>query len=369
LIVDFLTVAVAIAGFGLLIFVHELGHFVAAKIFGIKVKEAFLGFGPKLVTKKRGETEYGIAALPLGGYVKLAGMEPEEPAEEDDNDRTFDSKSILKRIGVIFMGPLMNILIAIPIFALIFIIGVPTVTNRIDKVIPGSTAQKIGLKSGDRIIRVDDKSVEDWNGVISNIGSKGGKKVKLVIGRNGEKLTFNPIIGKKLAKVIINGKPTKRVRGFLGIQGSAETKRYPIIASIGKGFALTVEYTRTIVSLFASIFTGKIPFSTVAKGSAGPIGVGYILTKMARRGIIDYLWLLGIIGPNLAIINLFPFPPLDGGRVAFLIYEALRGKPVSKERMTQFQTVGITILLFLMAILLVTDASKILTGSFPLEGL
>lgn len=364
------TILMAIAGLGLLIFVHEFGHFIAAKLFGIKVKEAFLGFGPKLVQKQWGETNYGISALPLGGYVKLAGMEPEEPTEEDEEEeRTFDSKSIAKRIGVIVAGPLMNLLVAIPIFALIFYIGVPvTMSNTVEKVLTGSIAQKAGLKDGDKIVEIDGKKVNNWKEVIGKISPRAGDTVNLVIQRGSEKISLRTKVGKKTEQVPVDGKLKKKVRGFLGIQGSVVIKRYSVLASLKMGYKMTIDYTKAMLGLFKSLFTGEIPVSTVTKGSAGPVGVIYLSSKMAQKGFIDFLWLLGVISPNLAIMNLLPFPPLDGGRISFLIYEGIRGKPVSRERMMQFQTVGVTILIFLMVVLIISDATKILTNQFPLEG-
>lgn len=341
----------AISGIGFLVFIHEFGHFIAAKLFGMKVREANIGFGPKLVKKLWGETEYGISVFPLGGYVRLAGMEPDEDIEPEDSHRAFDVQPILKRLTVIFLGPLMNLLITIPLFSfMIYSTGISNPTTTIDEIAENSVAAKVGIKPGDKIININNKNVNKWDEVLLEIAPNYGKQIKIIVKRREEKLTFYPKASTK--------KVGSQKKGFLGIVSRLHVERLSVPDSIAHGTRQTYVATKAMAKALASIFTGGIPVKTVVKGSAGPIGIATILVQVANRGIIDYLFWIAVISINLAIINLFPLPPLDGGRIAFLIYEAVRGKPVSRERMVQLQTIGMALLIFLISVLIISDISK-----------
>lgn len=360
-----LFVLIALSGLGFLIFVHELGHFIVAKLSKVKVKEAAIGFGPKIVKKQWGETLYGVGILPLGGYVKLAGMEPEESIEPGEEDRAFDNQPIFKKIAIIAAGPVMNILIAIPLFALVLQInGIDIATTVISKVLPGSAAQKAQMKPGDKIIRIDNKLINKWEDVSRYVGPRPGKEVTILVKRDGENVRLRTVVGEREVDDFVDGKVKKVKRGFLGIESKTIHKNASFLASIKKGVVLTFAFTTMIIKILGSLVTGGIPASTIAEGSAGPVGVVFLSSEMLKKSALDFLWFLAIISPNLAVVNLIPFPPLDGSRVAFIIFEKLRGKPISKERFMQMQAFGTVLLITLIMILTVTDISRIINNSF-----
>lgn len=364
ILVRSIVIAIALAGLGLLIFVHELGHFLAAKLSGVKVNEAAMGFGPAIFKKMRGETLYSIRILPLGGFVKLAGMEPEEEIKPGEEDRAFDNQSTFKKIAIIAAGPLMNILFAIPVFASIFMIGIHEKTTVIANVMQNSAAEKADIKAGDRIVEIEGKKISKWEQVSETIAAKAGKEVDIIIERNGKFLEKTAIPEETTRKQFVDDEEKEVEVGFLGIESKTSIKRFGAMESLVMGTKMTIGTTTTIVRVFAALFTGDIPATTIAEGSAGPVGIIYLSSEMAKRGIIDFLWLLGIISPNLAVVNMFPLPPLDGSRVIFLTYERIRGKKISKEMLMRFQAVGIAFLLFLMVILTASDLNRIITNTF-----
>lgn len=359
-----IVIVIALSGLGILIFVHELGHFLAAKLSGVKVNEAAIGFGPAIFKKMWGETLYSIRILPLGGFVKLAGMEPDEKIGPGEEERAFDNQPTLKRIAIIVAGPVMNILIAIPVFASIFMIGIHEQTTVVANVMQGSAAQKAGIKTGDRIVEIDGKKINKWQQVSSTITSKANKKVSIIIERNGKLMKKSAIPKETERKVLVDNEEKKIKAGFLGVESKTKIKRFGVIESFVIGTKMTIGTTTTIVRIFAALFTGGIPATTIAEGSAGPIGIVYLSSEMIRRGIIDFLWFLGVISPNLAVVNMFPLPPLDGSRVVFLVYERIRGKKISKEMLMRLQAVGIAFLIFLMVILTASDLNRIITNTF-----
>lgn len=364
ILLGLLIVLAALSGIGLLIFIHEFGHFIAAKISGVKVREAAIGFGPKIYKKQWGETLYSIGILPLGGFVKLAGMEPEDSIEAGEEDRAFDNQSLFKKVAIIGAGPLMNILIAVPIFAIIFMFGVQEQTTVVAGVSSGSAAHKAGIQKGDRLISIDGQKIDEWGDVSRAVAPKPNESVKIVVERDGKKLTKTATVGQRDRKKIEDNEEKTVKEGFLGIEGETRIKRYGPLQAFSMAVKMTIQTTGAIISIFAALFTGGIPASTLAEGSAGPVGVIYISSEMIRKGFTNFLWFLGIISPNLAIVNLLPLPPLDGSRVTFLIYERIRGKRISKERFVQLQTIGVALLVFLMVFLTAFDLNRILSRTF-----
>lgn len=357
-------VLIALSGLGLLIFIHEFGHFIAAKLAGVKVREAAIGFGPKLFKKQWGETLYSIGILPLGGFVKLAGMEPEDQIEPGEEDRAFDNQTLPKKIAIIAAGPIMNILIAVPIFFAMFVIGIPESTTVVADVAPKSAAEKAGIQKGDKIVSIDGKKINEWADVSKAVGPKANQKVEIVVERDGKKIARTTTVGERKSKKLVDNEEKTVKEGVLGIVSETRTKSYGPIQAAGIAVKMTIQTTGTIITIFAALFTGGIPASTLAKGSAGPVGVIFLSSEAIKQGITQFLWLMAIISPNLAIVNLLPLPPLDGSRVTFLIYERIRGRKISRERFMQLQAVGVALLVSLMILLTATDVTRIVTNTF-----
>ncbi|HHW02823.1 MAG TPA: RIP metalloprotease RseP [Thermoanaerobacterales bacterium] len=328
------TLLASVIVFGMLIFFHEFGHFILAKVADIKVKEFSLGFGPQLFKIKPGETEYSIRLLPLGGFVKMEG----EDAKTAD-PRAFNNKPIISRLGVIFAGPAMNFVLAVILIALIsFFAGVAT--TRIS-VIPGEPADNAGMKNGDIVYSIDGQKVTSWDEVVNLISQKPGQNISIVVLRDGKMLDFN-------LKTEIE---QSTQRGIIGIK--SHLVKYSAVESIKSGVQRTIWISKMIMEGLFQIFKGKTRADVV-----GPIGIVHMVGEAARVGIFNLLYLSAIISINLGLFNLFPIPALDGSRIFFLIIEFFRGKPIEPEKEGFIHFIGFTLLMILMIIIAYKDIMR-----------
>ncbi|MBI4744921.1 MAG: site-2 protease family protein [Actinobacteria bacterium] len=337
---------ISIISIGFLIFFHELGHFAIAKLVGIKVQEFSLGFGPKLLKFQRGETLYSIRAFFAGGFVKMIGMDSSEELSDEDRKRAFYVQPVWKKIFVLAMGPLTNILLASFLFFSVFMIkGLPSYPSKVGNVEVNSPADKAGIKKGDLILKINDKKISDAGQVIEIIKKNPNKEVEIVVNRRGKIISLNPVLGK-----------WKENLGFLGVGFGVVFKKAGIWKSLKYSFVVTYEVVYQIL-LFLKDFPKH--FTVLLKGGnsgfSGPVGIYKITTKTASQGIIPLLSLLGYLSLSLGIFNLLPFPPLDGGHVIFAEIEAIRGKSISKNVLIFFQAIGITMLLILLALVTRSD--------------
>jgi len=334
-----LTLVFIVATFLILIFPHEFGHFLSAKASGMKVEKLSIGFGPKIWGKKIGDTEYLISVFPLGGYTKIAGMEPGEKHVKNG----FSSKSLWKRIVVILSGSGMNYLTSAFLFSLIFIIGFETYnlkTTVVGEVIAGSPAASVGLKPGDKILEINGKKVTKWEQMAIFINKEREETLTLRIKRGENILTvpvkpkFNPELNRRL----------------IGISPSTIITRYDPLTSFSKGIERVVFVTRLIISSLGNMIVGRLP----AKFT-GPIGIAGYISQTAKMGIVPFLSLAALLGVNLGLLNLFPIPALDGGRLVFLLIEGIRGKPIQIEKEALVHYIGFIILIILMLLVTYQD--------------
>ena len=343
-----------IAGFAFLIIIHEFGHFIAAKATGMRVERFFLFFPPKLVSRKRGETEYGIGAIPLGGFVKITGMNPEEELPPEIAARGYYAQPVWKRIVVIGAGPAMNVLVA---FVILFALAMTpqTLTHDVGSVTPGSPAAAT-LRPGDRIVAVD--------------GVSGGfDKIRHQIASHH--CAGKPQDGCRAAtaatgRVIRDGSPViLRVhpaydqalkRNILGINYATSTGG----ASLGEGIdgatGAVWHVTSGTVTALARIFEPQ-----ERKKLSGVVGVTDVTQQAVSFGARAALTLLAIVSLSLAIVNLFPFLPLDGGHIFWSLVEKVRGRPVPFRIIERASAVGFVLVIVLFAIGLTNDIGK-LTG-------
>ena len=328
--------------FLLLILPHELGHFFAAKASGMRVERLSLGFGPKLWGIKRGETEYIISAFPLGGYTKIAGMQPGEYKTENG----FYSKPFRSKVAVLVAGSAMNFLVSILLFSLIFIIGFQTAdlkTPVVGGIVPNSPAQRAGIRPGDRIISINNHKIEKWQQMASLIQKEKGK-LNLVILR-----------GKKTITVELEPKyyPEYK-RKLIGISPSIKYVRYDPLTSIGLGAKRVAFLTGFIFITLKDMVMGKVPVQF-----AGPVGIVEYVGEATKLGIVPFLSLAALLGINLGLFNLFPIPALDGGRILFLIIEAIRKKPMEIEIQEFVHYIGFLILISLMLLVTYQDILRL----------
>lgn len=347
----------AVVLLGILIFVHELGHFLAAKLGGVKVQKFSLGFGPRILGKTVGETEYRISSVPLGGYVKMLGEEPGEELPESEKPRAFNYQPVWKRFLIVFAGPLFNIIFAAVLFVLIFLSGVPTLYPEVGEVMEGMPAEAAGLRQGDRIVRIDGRGISEWSEMTEVIHGNPGKPLDITVERGGEDLSFTITPEEKPVPNIF-GEETKV--GLIGIKPAGETFQ----KSFGPGEALVLGVQRTVdVSVLTVVAVVKLVQRIIpAKTIGGPIFIVQMAGEQAQEGAMNFFTFMAIISINLGIINLFPVPILDGGHVLFLGIEAVRRKPLSERTVAVAQRVGLALLLTLMAFAIYNDILRLFTG-------
>jgi len=331
---------IVILVFGIIIVVHEMGHFLSAKAVGIQVDQFSVGFGPKLLGFRRGETAYALRALPLGGFVKLAGMDGSMEA----GPRSFTARPLWQRLLVIVAGPATNLLMPVIVFFALFIIGSPF---RVDAVLPNSPAAAAGIRAGDLIKAVDGHHVEGRADLRRQLREANGKPVVITVDRNGT-LVDLPVT------------PRKEAQGYvLGV--SITLGRYgPLDA-----FQASVERTWLLIS---GTFRGLFLLATDKElggffgpnGVQGPVGIISATAEEAAAGALQLANWVGFLSLSLGLINILPFPALDGGRAAFLVVEAFRGRPVDPAKEQIVHYVGLAILLGVIGFVTYNDVLRLI---------
>jgi regulator of sigma E protease len=354
-----------ILGFCLLIVLHEGGHFAAAKATGMRVEKFFLFLGPKLVSFKRGETEYGIAAIPLGGYVRITGMNPEEELPPEVAHRAYYAQPVWKRIFVIGAGPAVNILLALAILVAVALTGAITPTQTVHEVLPKTPAAGV-LRPGDKIIAVDGHSypklspearVEKFHEAIGthrcageqSEGCLASTPALLTIRRDGKveripvRPEYNAEAGQTLVGFAFGAKPES-----IGVGGAIDR---------ATGFAWLI--THETVTRFAKIFD-----SQERKQIHGVVGVSDVANQTVQISLERSLILLAVVSLSLGLINLFPFLPLDGGHIFWSLVEKLRGQRVSLRTMERASAIGIALVAIIVVIGLTNDIGRITGEGF-----
>lgn len=331
---------------------HEFGHFAIAKRMGVRVEKFSLGFGPQLLKKKRNETEYCIGAIPLGGYVKLAG---DNLQDFKGQNYEYLSKSPGERFAIIFFGPLINYILGFLCFWIIFFAGYPTLTTKIGGLLEGFGAKESGLQIGDKIVAVDGEKVIFWEELQKIIQSKKpDTNVKLSILRNNKEFIAIVTIKEKRIEDLLG---QKRNVGLLGITPFDEiiVVRHGFFESFILGLEKTWDLTTLTYKALLRIITGKL---SMRESVTGPLGIFYITSKVASLGVVAVLHLIAMLSISLAIFNLLPFPVLDGGHILFLGLEKIRGKTLSVNTERIVTQIGITIIVSLAILVTYNDILK-----------
>lgn len=340
----------AIIALGMLIFVHELGHFLVAKLFGVAVQKFSLGFGPKVIGKKFGETEYLISVFPLGGYVKMLGEGDEGEVAPEDRGRSFSDKKPLQRIAIVAAGPIFNLVFACIVYVIILLMGIPISTSRIGKVHDAKPAARAGLKANDVIVSINGKSVETFEELQQEVFESKGKALALRVQREGKELDFQVVPEMIKDKNLLGD---EEVHPIIGVEPSKEkvVKRLGPIDAISNATVRTVVLIKMTYIILGNLVQGKIPLDTIG----GPVMIAKLAGEQAAAGSVNFLNLLALLSINLGVLNLLPIPILDGGHIVFNLWEAIFRKPVTAKAREIAQQVGLVLLLALMFLAFYND--------------
>ncbi len=348
-------IAAAVVAFGVLVFLHELGHFLVAKKAGVGVLTFSIGFGPKVWVRRRGETEYCVSAFPLGGYVKMVGENPGEPVAFAARNQSFAHRGLATRAAIVAAGPGANFLLAMAVFLCVFLFfGVPYRTAEIGGVQPGSPAAGAGLQAGDRVVMVGDRPVRSWDELSRGVQASQGRPLDLGVVRGDREfaVTLSPVRGQTRNRL---GEPEET--WLVGIQGTGamEMERGNPLTAGWLAVTRTMDFSLLTVEVLVKMVTGRVDSANLG----GPLMIAQLAGQQARRGLADYLLLMALLSINLGVLNLLPIPVLDGGHLLFFLIEAVRGKPVEARQRERAQQVGLVVLLFVMVYAFYNDLARI----------
>ncbi|MBF0337752.1 MAG: RIP metalloprotease RseP [Nitrospirae bacterium] len=356
-----MTAVYAILLIGILIFVHELGHFIFAKLVGIKVLKFSLGLGPAIISRKYGETTYQLSAFPIGGFVKMHGEDQEPDSTElEEPERSFAAQSVFKRFLVVSAGSVFNLLFAALLFCIVLMTGIPKLKAVIGEVLPDSPARAAGMMKGDIVTAIDGEPLKHWDKLTGIIHDSAGKSLAVSIHRDTEDIVIH-ITPKRETTKDIFGQDIQV--GLVGIKpsGDSEIERYGLFQGIYQGFARTWDVIALTLLSVVKLIQRVVPADTIG----GPIMIFQLAGKQATSGFLQFVTFMAVISINLGVFNLFPIPILDGGHIVYLAIEGIRKKPLSVQAMAVTQKVGLAFLLLLMVFAVYNDVLRLL-GKSPM---
>ncbi|MFH1191523.1 MAG: RIP metalloprotease RseP [Candidatus Omnitrophota bacterium] len=337
----------------LLIIVHEFGHFIAARLNGVRVEQFSLGFGPRIFKIKKNDTEYSLNLVPLGGYIKMAG---DSQSECQGKAYEYFSKSPGKRFQIIFLGPLLNYFLGFLFFWFIFFVGYPSLTSKVGGLIDGYGAKEAGLQVADKILTVDGKKIDIWEDLQQAIGERKIKSAVIleVLRDNQEIKIIVPIRD----KILNDQLGEKRVLGIIGISPFDEIieVRHGFFESAYLGFKKTIDLTVMTYTGLWRLACGKM---SMRDSMTGPLGIFFITSKAAKLGFIALMHLIAVLSVSLAIFNLLPLPILDGGHLFFLGLEKLRKKALGARAEEVINNVGFSLLITLALFVTYNDILRL----------
>ena len=335
---------------GFLVIVHELGHFLVARWSGVRILRFSVGFGPRVLAWTRGSTEYAVSAIPLGGYVKMAGEQRKESYEPWE----YLAKPVGTRAKIVLAGPLVNYLVAFVSLWFVFVIGYPELLPEVGKVVADMPAQAAGMQVGDRIRSIDSRPILTWEQMTAMIYEAPGRALTVQVERHGTSavVTVTP-----QAKRMTDPFGRPKTIGLIGIAPSGAFQSYRVgpLAAFGRALRQQGEWTsQTILALWSTL-TGKL---SLRDSVTGPIGLIYLTSEAVRMGLAPLLFLISLFSLSLAIFNLFPIPILDGGHLFFLAIEKLRGRPISVNVQERSFQVSFVLLMALILVICINDVAR-----------
>lgn len=344
-----ITILTTILVIGILIIVHELGHFLSAKVMGVKVETFSLGLGPKILSKTIGETDYRFSLVPLGGYVKLAG---EHFVEERPPERwEFFGKPPWRRAIILLTGPLMNFFLAWVIFCSVLYFGMPVYKAFIGEVKPGEPAAKAGLMPGDKVFSIDGQTIKDWEELANIVYKSPGKPLSFIIERKGETLRFEITPRREEGLTLLKEKIERGLIGIYPLEGQIYYRRESFLKAILKSSQQTLAFTRMLYLSLWKMAIGEISWREVG----GIVRITEETGRQVKQGFLPLMLFLAIVSINLAVINLLPIPILDGGHLIFLLIEKIKGQPLSLKVQGIAQSIGLSIIIAILLLAAYND--------------
>ena len=354
------TILAAILVLGLLIFVHELGHFLVAKASGVAVLRFSLGFGPRLFGRTVGETEYVVSAVPLGGYVKMLGEDAEdEDGVRVDPARSFATQSLSKRFAIVFAGPFFNFLFAW--VCLVVVAGAYGILKPADEATVGGLSEGLpaaeaGLEKGDRIVAVDGEAIRTWDELSDRILASEGKALSFSVERGDETLEVSVAPEKQVHRNIFGEDLGEVYR--IGVERAMITEEVGWVAAPWIAARQTFLYSELIVVSLFKMIRGQIS----ARELGGPITIARVAGERAQGGLKSILEFMAFLGVNLGVLNLLPIPVLDGGHLFFFAAEAVVRRPIGARTREMAQQVGLFLLVSLMLFAVYNDIYRWIQG-------
>ncbi len=350
---------------GVLIFFHELGHFIMAKASGVGVITFSLGFGPAIFKKRIGETEYQLAAVPLGGYVKMIGENPEEDADNPeipyDPQRSFAEKKLGVKALIVAAGPIFNLVLAVLFYAILAWSGLQMLSPEplVGEVKPDSPAYTAGILAGDRIVSIAGEPITQWEEISARLGQvEADQKIRIAVDRNGT-IFDTVLVPQSVTEKNMFGEDVNRLIIGINHSGKTITRTYGPLEGLGYGFSQTwwvIEITGIAIK---KMFDGSIELKD---SLGGPIMIADVSGQTLKMGIKPFMALIAFISINLGLLNLLPIPILDGGHLLFFLIEAVIGRPVEGRPREIAQQVGLFLLMLLMILAFYNDITRLLTG-------
>jgi len=337
-----------------LIFFHELGHFLMARLVGVKVEVFSIGFGKKLVCKEFRGTKWCISAIPLGGYVQMKGQDDTEPWKKENDPDSYSSKSPWQRILILLGGPGFNFLLAILIYFFVALTGWSKLAPVIGGTLPNTPAAKV-LKKGDVILEVNHHKIKVWDDIPKYI--QNSNVVDLLIKRENKILDIKLHPKVEIVKNIFGEKIKRNIIGIIP-SGKIIKVHYSLPEAIKVTLDKFIADATLIVKGIEKLITGSISLNTVS----GPIGIVDVTAKVANLGLEPLLLLTALLSVNLGVLNLLPIPALDGGHIVFNLYEAIFKRPLNEEIMIKLTIVGWAVLGALMVLGIYNDLHRLLGG-------